>query len=212
MDNSQEDVSLETIELLEDRLRRLEYLVTGSSSLQNNHDAETTATESKPVSTRLQELDSSLRMLRSRFRSVHDLLILETESRYPDLFHAIPPADIPSSLDPSEIASIVLSCASSFPETASRLNSIKDLPIPSAETSAALIALSPRLEKIAARQRTQTQELADLRAHSAAVLERWYELSVLDGGECWAEWESRLEKVERQIKRQEHIQAQEKIA
>ena len=42
-----------------------------------------------------------------------------------------------------------------------------------------------------------------LRGRSARAIEGWYELGVLGTGECWAEWESRLEEVEKQVRRRE---------
>ena len=53
-------------------------------------------------------------------------------------------------------------------------------------------------------QRQHQNEVAELRRRSAKVIERWYELGVLGVGECWAEWESRVEGVERQVRRREH--------
>lgn len=94
-----------------------------------------------------------------------------------------------------------MSCATSFPETASRLNSLKDLPIPPAGASTSLIALQPRLEALKTLQDVQAAEISELRARSAAVLERYYEISLVSGGECWAEYEERVETVERAVRR-----------
>jgi hypothetical protein len=37
------------------------------------------------------------------------------------------------------------------------------------------------------------------------VLQRWYEVGLVGSGECWAEWEGRLEDVEREVRRREVI-------
>lgn len=100
---------------------------------------------------------------------------------------------------------MVLSYATAFPETASRLSSLKDLPIPDAQASIALIELQPRLQKLLAVQRQQALEMSELRTRSARLLQRWYELGVLGSSECWAEWEAQLEDVEREVKRNEVI-------
>lgn len=101
------------------------------------------------------------------------------------------------------LASIVLSYASAFPETASRLTSLNDLPVPDAKLSTGLIELQPRLNKLAQVQEEQAKEISELRTRSAKVLQRWYEVGLLGSGECWAEWEARLEEVDREVKREE---------
>lgn len=131
------------------------------------------------------------------------------DARFADLFQATAPEDIPTSLTTAELLAVVSSCASTYPTTASRLTSLHDLPIPAAEHSASLIALEPRLAKVELEQRLQAMELAKLRSRTAAVIERWYELGVLGGGECWTEWEGRVERMEKKIRQKEVIQARE---
>jgi hypothetical protein len=97
----------------------------------------------------------------------------------------------------------VLSSATLYPTTASRLTSILDVPVPPAETSASLVALQPRISKVEIVQEAQNRDLVELNKRSAEVLERWYKISVLGGGECWAEWEGRVARVERDTRRQE---------
>ena len=103
----------------------------------------------------------------------------------------------------SEILAIVDSCATSFPSTASRLNAIKDLPLPSAQSSASLIELSPRLAQVQGMQESQAKQMAELRTRTASAIQRWYELGVLGGSECWTEWEGRLANVEKKVRRAE---------
>jgi hypothetical protein len=117
----------------------------------------------------------------------------------------VPPEQIPTSLSSSNLLSIVLSSATLYPTTASRLTSILDVPIPPAETSASLMALQPRISKVEVVQEEQNRELVELSRRSAEVLERWYRISVLGGGECWAEWEGRVAMVEREARRQEAV-------
>lgn len=99
----------------------------------------------------------------------------------------------------------MLAYATAFPETASRLASLNDLPVPDAQASARLIELLPRMERIAQVQDEQAAEVAKLRMRSARALQRWYEVGLVGGGECWAEWEGRLEEVEREVRRVEVV-------
>ena len=125
------------------------------------------------------------------------------DSRYPDLFQSINPEDVPTTLDTSSLLSIVLASASSYPSTASRLTSILDVPVPSADLSAQLIDLQPRIAEVEALQERQTAELAVLRGRTAAVLQRWYTVDVLRAGESLAELEGRVEGVEKEVRRAE---------
>lgn len=52
-------------------------------------------------------------------------------------------------------------------------------------------------------QESQAKEMAELRSRSASVIQRWYELGVLGGGECWTEWEGRVANVEKVVRREE---------
>ena len=92
---------------------------------------------------------------------------------------------------------------------ASRLNAIKDLPIPSAESSASLIALHPRLANVELLQELQAREMAELRTRTASAIQRWYELGVLGESECWTEWEARVVNVEKKVRHDEIRQVQE---
>lgn len=52
-------------------------------------------------------------------------------------------------------------------------------------------------------QDEQRREVAELRMRSARILQRWYEIGVVGGAECWGEWEGRLEGVEWGVRRGE---------
>lgn len=99
----------------------------------------------------------------------------------------------------------MLSYATAFPETASRLTSLNDLPVPDAVSSASLIELQPQLDRLAQVQTAQAAEISELRVRTASVLQRWYEVGLVGSGEVWAEWEGRLEDVERETRRKEVI-------
>ena len=118
-------------------------------------------------------------------------------------------ADDHSTFSSAEQLAIIDSCATLFPTTASRLTSIQDLLIPSAESSASLVSLHPRLAKVELLQQSQSEEMANLRHRTAAVLQRWYEVGVLAQGECWGEWEGRVMEVEKAAKREEAARSRE---
>lgn len=61
------------------------------------------------------------------------------------------------------------------------------------------------MDQLAVRQDEQAREISELRVRTARVLQRWYEVGVVGSGECWAEWEGRLEDVEREVRRREVI-------
>jgi hypothetical protein len=128
-----------------------------------------------------------------------------SDDRFPNLFRPTPPQSVPENLTTQNLASIVLSYASAFPETASRLTSLNDLPVPDAQASASLVQLQPRLDQLARTQEEQAREISEFRVRTARVLQRWYEVGLVGSGECWAEWEGRLEDVEREVKREEVV-------
>ena len=211
-----------TIELLEARLRRLSFLLTGDTQWTGEP-----LLPAKPenlddsVSRRLVQLEKDLDKLSRHipviqeviqlcmwlvfFADKENTMLIFSDDRFPDLFHSTPPTTIPETLTTQNLASMVLSYTSAFPESASRLTSLNDLPIPDAQTSAALIELQPQLERVSRGQEEQAKTISELRVRTARVLQRWYEVGLVGGGECWAEWEGRLEDVEREVNREEVV-------
>jgi hypothetical protein len=125
------------------------------------------------------------------------------ESRYPDLINPSPAKDVSPQLEPAEQLAMILTEAPSFPTTASQLNSLHDLPVPPAESFAALAALQPRIAEAERRQLTQAMEISDLRKRSGALVLRWQEIFILGQGRCWAEWDTRVKKAEQLVRRKE---------
>ncbi|KAH8588103.1 hypothetical protein B0O99DRAFT_656141 [Bisporella sp. PMI_857] len=194
MDDTFDKTAAESIDLLEARLRRIEYAVCGQTDIA---EANTKVSAMK----RLAQLEHSLHQLASKSQVVQDLLRLH--ARHPDLFQSISPEEVPSTLDTSSILSIILASASSYPSTASRLTSILDVPIPPAEQSAQLIELIPRIAKAEAIQASQNTEIASLRERSAELIYRWHTGNTLQQGDGWAESVGKLEQVERRVRRLE---------
>ncbi|PLN81569.1 nuclear distribution protein RO10 [Aspergillus taichungensis] len=191
-----------TLELLEARLHRLTYLLTGDATWSGiPTPPPKPASLDETVSKRLQKLERDLNKLSREVPAVRDMIHLH--DTFPDLIRPTPARTAPETLTTQNLASIVLAYASAFPETASRLSSLNDLPVPDAEASATLVALQGRLDALAQTQEDQAGEVAELRVRSARALQRWYEVGVVGSGECWAEWEGRLGDVEREVRRVE---------
>ncbi|KAG7009498.1 hypothetical protein G7Y79_00002g006130 [Physcia stellaris] len=191
----------ETIDLLQYRLQRIQYYLTGSEDSLEPLQKLAAQGREHGVLAQLAKVERDLARLSSKSPLVHQLLSLY--ATYPDLFQPSDLDDVPTTLTTAEILSIISSCASSFPTTVSRLTSVKDLAIPPAEPSAALIALKPRLARMELLQESQGKELAELRLRSAAAIQRWYEVSVLGASECWSEWEGRLSNIEKRVRQEE---------
>ena len=84
--------------------------------------------------------------------------------------------------------------------------------MPSAEHSAALTSLEPRLAEVELQQEQWLERIADLRLQTALICQRWMELSLLSANECWAEWQERLMEAEKIVRRNEAIKAEESQA
>lgn len=211
MENSFDKTATETIDLLEARLRRIEYAVCG------HIDEATLGSQKESATKRMSELEYSLHQLASKSRVIQDLLKLRMypipslcylkktynilDSSHPDLFQTLPPHEIPTTLDTTSLLSIILSSASSYPTTASRLTSVIDTPIPPTNLSAQLIDLQPRIAKIGTLQASQSTELAELRERSAMAIQQWYAMNILQSGDVWAEMEGRVGVVEQKVRR-----------
>ncbi|CAF9924978.1 hypothetical protein IMSHALPRED_006342 [Imshaugia aleurites] len=187
--------ALATLQSLEARLQKVQWYLSGSGSDE---------VEDTLRGVRAQGQDHTVQARLARLKNNLGKLC----ASYPDLFHPTS-TDAPTNLSTQEILSIVNSCAPSYQTTASRLKAIKDLPIPPAEASASLIRLHPRLLRLELLQDEQATDMADLRGRSARAIQRWYELGVLGGSECWSEWEGRVVEVEKGVRRREGRMAKE---
>ncbi|KIW96945.1 uncharacterized protein Z519_02336 [Cladophialophora bantiana CBS 173.52] len=194
-----------TLALLETRLHRLEFLLSGAS----NDDGippptATTSSGSETLWARLDALDAALAKLR-RLTGTPGSVVRDIEqlsSTHPDLF-AGTATTIPKSEDTSTLASIVLAHATLYPETASRLSSLQTLQVPPADQSSKLLSLAPRLERLRQEEDRMQQEVRELRERSARCLEWWVKTGVVGMGDMWEDWERRTAGVERNVIRRE---------
>ncbi|KAL8900419.1 MAG: hypothetical protein Q9207_005709 [Kuettlingeria erythrocarpa] len=200
------DTTISTVNNLQYRLQRLEYFISGSDDAQEPLAAVVSKGREHNIRSRIAKLKRTLHSISDKYPVIQELLRLGMpRAAYPTLFHpSSSEVDAASSmLSTEEISAIVIAHAPLYPLTASRLTSIRDVNIPSTSLSTQLIALRPRLSQLARLQDVQSQEIAELRARSAKAVQRWYELGVLAQGECWAEWEGRMEQCEKKVKRLE---------
>ncbi|EAQ90157.1 hypothetical protein CHGG_06776 [Chaetomium globosum CBS 148.51] len=186
MENNLDQTTLDTISLLEARLRRIEHILYGPTTAPTEPPQESAITS-------LAELERRFNQLLHRFHKSHPTLF-----QPPTATDALPPTQLP----PDAVRATVLAYASAFPTVASSLTAATaDSPIPDARQSAALAALGPRMRGAAALQHAQAREMSELRARSEVAVRAWYEGGVLRYGMVLADVEGRLERVDRGVRR-----------
>ncbi|KAM4065376.1 dynactin subunit p22 domain-containing protein [Hirsutella rhossiliensis] len=201
MDNPLDQTTLSTISLLESRLLRLEHVLYGPTA---SHPP----AQPESVSWRMGQLEKRFSVMLSRIRVYGDLLKIYRS--HPDLFHAPASSEPPSQLSADAIRSMVLASASSYPAILSSLTAIKDSPIPDVSESTALISMTDRMKAIQVTQAAQAADMAELRRRSEVVVRSWYESNLLAGSRSMADMESRVEGVERQVRRRERAKEEDK--
>lgn len=224
MSSDSDKTALATLDSLENRLRKVEWYLSGSDSPAGPLQQVASQGKDSTVQVRLARLENNMQNLSKSSPDIDKLVKLrqsgscslaaasadkyDLDARYPDLFHPST-SDIPPTLSAAELFSIIGSCASSYYTTASRLHAVKDLNIAPAESSAALIALQPRLVQTKLLQDSHAREISELRARSAQAIQRWFEVGILGGSECWSEWEGRTVDVEKRVRREEGLKVKE---
>ena len=198
MTTSKETVS-ETLSLLEDRLRRVDYVLNGNL---DRDASESTKSDVKGSATaRLRSLERTLQSLVEKSTTVNDILSLQ--KKHPELFRTSNSPEAPTNLPPSSLASLVLAHSQLYHSISTQLPQVKDTTIPDPSSAAKLVELRPRIEQLQATQTSQAREFAELRVRSAKAVEAWYEGGVLEMGEQWAQWEERLRDAEIVVRRRE---------
>ncbi|EPS39700.1 hypothetical protein H072_6504 [Dactylellina haptotyla CBS 200.50] len=204
-----ETLALQTLSSLSARLARIEHALVGTPALTPQNTSTPLSLHAAKINhrdhsirARLSALEAALTRLANHSKPVHDLLSLH--AAYPEIFIDVLPAiQLPPSggLSIEEKAAVVLSSAPGVQSVTSQLVSLRDLPVPDVDTSVKLVGLQPRLDKLVVMQEMQAREMADLRRRSLKVLERWYEVGVEGVNECFAEWDERVAKCERVVRR-----------
>ncbi|KAJ9612561.1 hypothetical protein H2200_004158 [Cladophialophora chaetospira] len=197
-----------TLALLETRLHRLEFLLSGGSDDDGYPPATTTpGSGNGTLRARLDALEASLAKLK-RLTGTPGSVIRDVDrlsSAYPDLFgQTTTSLDTSKAEDLSTLASIVLAHAALYPETSSRLSSLQTLQVPPADQSSKLLSLMPKLEQLRQEDQRMQDEVRDLRERSARCLEWWVKVGVVGMDDVWENWEKRITDVERNVIRWEH--------
>ncbi|KAI9847758.1 MAG: hypothetical protein M1838_000781 [Thelocarpon superellum] len=169
MDAAMDNTAVKTIDLLEARLMRITYVLSGfsdepDSALLPSQEREAEET----VTVRLGRLEHALARLAHKSKVVED--ILAWYARHASLLSPDSTHDIPSSLDPEALLAIIMTQATMYPAVSSSLTSILDIPIPPADSSAHLIAHGPKMAELDGsleRQAAEPEEIVGLHGKSA---------------------------------------------
>lgn len=213
MDHAGYQAASDTLVLLEERLRRVQYILHGDL-LQTDTIKEPSTSEptrQPPASERLRRLERNLASLASKSPTVSE--ILDLQSQHPSLFHPSPHQSQQQKPDLStpSLAALILAHSHLFQSSSTHLQTLQSQnTIPDSAAFAKLTALQPRIDQIRTRQDEQAREFAELRARSARVVEKWFEGGVLGMGEKWAEWEERLRECEILVRRREAREKRER--
>jgi len=231
--------ALSTLSLLNLRLSRLEYLLTGKSTPSSHHDddASTKApTENELPTPSSSDIPTQLRVLESRLTHLKRLdglpgnlvrMVDSLRKEYPEIF---PASSVATSVvqtsrsnpagqenvsvpvpkhELSQHAQQVLSHSTLYTSTSSRLQTLQTLRIPPASHSANLTSARTRLQQLQRRQEGIDAKIHELRGRSAKVLEWWVKTGVVGMGELWEDWEGRVRGVEREVRRVERRNAED---
>lgn len=199
----------DTLALLEERLRRIDYILHGDNPIPTSDPKPDANRPTPPAAERLRRLERNLASLASKSPTVTE--ILDLQKSHPSLFHPTSTPDTTPTLPTPALAALVLAHAPLYHQTSTHLQTLQSQSsIPDPAALAKLVALQPRLARIQAKQQEQAREFAELRARSARVVERWYEDGVLGMGEKWAEWEERLREGEILVRRREARERRER--
>lgn len=228
--------AVSTLSLLNLRLSRLEFLLTGSSPTSTAKPAVRDSSSINVISTPSSvdvNIPTQLHQLQTRLANLKRLdglpgtlvrMIDNLRREYPELFPATTtkatslsssplqqeqPSPSPSITTLSQQSTEILTHSTLYTSTSAHLQTLSTLRIPPAEHSANLINAAPRLAKLKERQEKLDAEIDELRARSAAAVEWWVKHGVVGMGELWEDWEERVNVCERRVRREERRQREE---
>jgi hypothetical protein len=202
--STSEDVTADTLAMLEARLKRIDYILHGNDY---HVPLKPTRKTKGSAAVKLRALERSLQSLAASSSTVSGILSLQ--KMHPEVFDPNVLSSASSTLPPASLASLVLAHQSLYQKTANDLNQLQDLTVPDPLTAVKLTELQPRIDKARAKQRSQSAEFAELRDRSARAVEAWYEGGVLGMDGQWADWEERLRDAEILVRRKEAAKRRE---
>lgn len=204
--------ALSTLSLLNLRLSRLEFLLTGASSSQDADlqppARQDTAQARHSVLSQIQTLSTRLDNLK-RLDGLPGSLVRMVDTlrrEYPEIFNLTftPPVSEPTNTkDLSRQADEVLAHATLYTSTSSRLQTLQTLRIPSAAHTANLIDQGPRVKALAERQDRLDAQVDELKERSVKAITWWKENEIDGMNELWDDWQERVKACERTIRREE---------
>ncbi|PVI05376.1 hypothetical protein DM02DRAFT_715716 [Periconia macrospinosa] len=199
MDDYDEAV-LFTFALLESRLDRIEYVLGGA------HRPTDAEEKPKTVAERIQRIEKSLQELSAKsalLSHAQDLLSKHKDILKPQETHN------EAGLNASQKAAIVVEQAPSFASTASQLKALDDQQIPPTDGFVKLAKLAPRIAEAEDRHLQQALEISLLRKQSGLLVQRTKHAQLLGPNRCWAEYDNRLQAVQRTVARLEFKRKQD---
>lgn len=212
--------ALSTLSLLNLRLSRLEFLLTGSSS---SHDADLQLPARQNSAHARQSVLSQIQTLSTRLENLKRLdglpgslvrMVDTLRREYPEIFN-LPSTNSTSesanTKDLSRHADEVLAHATLYTSTSSRLQTLETLRIPPAAHTANLIEQGPRVRALAARQDRLDTQVDDLTERSVKAVTWWRENEIDGMNELWDDWQERVKACERSIRREERKRRDENM-
>jgi DNA repair ATPase RecN len=195
-----------SLDMLEARLQRINYALNGDGEIE---DASARTTQTSTAAHRLRNLERQMQLIATRSPAAGE--VLKLQAQHPSIFEQAIGAEQTNTntLPLAPQAALILAHAQLYSRVSGQLQSLQETSVPDPTSASKLRELQPRIEKAAARQQQQANELAELRSRSAAAVERWYESGVLGMAERWAEWEERMRDVEIVVRRLEAMKKRE---
>ncbi|KAF2015649.1 hypothetical protein BU24DRAFT_408849 [Aaosphaeria arxii CBS 175.79] len=193
MDDYEEAV-LFTFALLESRLDRIEYALSGTRNLSEE--------KPKTLPERIQRIERTLSELSEKTSLLDD--VQQLLAKHSDLLSQ--PADVEeedAGLTQTQKSILVSDRAPAFATTASQLKSLDDQQIPQTDGFVKLAKLRPRIAEAEERQLQQALRISLLRKQSGMLVSRVKHVHLLGQGRCWVEWHKRLTEAERTVVRTE---------
>ncbi|KAF2259399.1 hypothetical protein CC78DRAFT_69736 [Lojkania enalia] len=197
-----EEAVLFTFALLESRLDRIEYVLSGPRKQPDDRP--------KSLPERIQKIERSLQELSAKTALLGD--VKQLLAKHSDLLSELPKGteDEAPGLDTAQKTALVVERAPAFATTASQLKALDDQQIPQTDGFVTLAKLRPRIAAAEERHLQQALQISLLRKRSGMLTQRVKQVHLLGQGRCWVEWQKRLMQAERTVVRNEFKHKQDK--
>lgn len=210
MDEYDEAV-LFTYALLESRLARLEYLLSGPPA--------TGGAKPQTIPDRIHRIEASLQQLAGKtalldnveklcknkflYAGMEQELIAAVKHHKDVLTPQPDPEHDTVPLSPSQKSALVIDRAPSFATTASQLKALSDAKLPPTDGFVKLAKLRPRIAEAEAVHLQQALKISELRRRSGLLVQRDKQVLWVAAGSCWKGQQERLVRSYRALQREE---------